>query len=250
MRCFIKECLILALLAIGLSGCRVDVPDIQGSVVSIAYLKSLYEGRPRLVGREMVVHGVVVNSDREANFSREIVIQDATGAITVRADVANLYKLYPAGSSVAIICSDLTLGAYGGRIELGEASDDPRYQTGRIESLRLPTVMTILREPIELPEVSELSPAEFSPRDIGKFIKVSNLRIDVAMTWAGSRTFFTVEGDSVVVRTTESAHFAQMNIPQYAVDMCAILGWFNGVYQLHLNSVDDVVPSVAPGVGR
>lgn len=230
-------------LVVAMVCCRVEAPDFEGDVVSIAYLKSRYREAPLRIADYVSVRGVVVSSDQERNFYKEIVIQDASGAILIRADVDRLYEQYPPGSSLTLRCHDLVLGEYGGRLEIGTTSPDADYQTGRISSEQLTGILTATQTPLERPETLECQPCELKPHDVGKYVKINGLHSPGQATWAGNRWFYTAVGDSILVRTSDRATFAADRIPDYPIDIYAVLGWFNGTYQLLINSCDDIYPS-------
>lgn len=233
----------LLLLTVTTVCCRVETPDFDGDVVSIAYLKSRYREAPLRITDYVSIRGVVVSSDQERNFYKEIVIQDSSGALLVRADMDRLYELYPPGSSLTLRCHDLVLGEYGGRMEIGTTSPDANYQTGRIPSEQFTGILTATLTPLERPETLECQPCDLKPQDVGKYVKINGLHSPDQATWAGNRWLYTAVGDSILVRTSDRATFAADQIPDYPIDIYAVLGWFNGTYQLLINSCGDIYPS-------
>ncbi|MEF2793576.1 MAG: DUF5689 domain-containing protein, partial [Alistipes dispar] len=60
----------------------------QRATNSVAYLKSLCDGRNSVVvTQEITVQGYVAANDRYGEFTKSLVIEDATGGITVAADL-------------------------------------------------------------------------------------------------------------------------------------------------------------------
>lgn len=251
---------ISGLLVFLLGGCDLRPSDPDGDIVSISYLQSLYRGAPTRLGREYAIRGVVVSSDEQGGFYKEIVIQDATGGIVIRADATWLYQRYPAGSTVTVRCASLTLGEYGGRHELGIASPDPAYQTERIPEAQIPILITVSRQQMPVPEASELTPLDFATRHISTYVVIRGLRPypdggpdmpdNSTVTWSGNRAMYSSPFDSVVVRTSPRAVFADDPIADYPIDIYGILSWFNGSYQLVISRREDIVPSIGTNSSR
>ena len=63
----------------------------QRATNSVAYLKSLCDGRNSVVvTQEITVQGYVAANDRYGEFTKSLVIEDATGGITVAADLESV----------------------------------------------------------------------------------------------------------------------------------------------------------------
>ncbi|MFN4006038.1 MAG: DUF5689 domain-containing protein [Chitinophagaceae bacterium] len=91
---------------------------------SIRALKSLHtkDNFEQIMG-DTIISGIVVADDKSGNFYKSIVIQDASGGITVRLDGTGLAGNYPVGRRIYIKCKGLYLGDYGGLIQLGGGVD-------------------------------------------------------------------------------------------------------------------------------
>lgn len=70
-------------------------------------------------GDSIVISGTVVSSDESGNIYKSIVLQDATGAITIGINTSSLYEEYPQGIGLAINVTGLTIGRYSGLMQLG-----------------------------------------------------------------------------------------------------------------------------------
>lgn len=248
----LNSALAIGLAAVLLAGCSSpQVPDssFDGNIVSVQHLKSLYRGMPVRLGEERSIRGVVVSSDSCGNFYKELVIQDATGGISVRADAGKLYTLYPQGTTVIVRCNNLTLGSYGGRIELGVGSADPDYETGRIPSEQLPLTVVRSRTQLPVPEPAEVALANLQTLHIGTSVRLSPIlkAVDAVLpgtTWAGNRIFraapYTAGADSILIRTAEKATFANERLPAGPVRLSGIVSWWNGAYQLIIVRPDKI----------
>lgn len=76
------------------------------------------------ITEDVVVSGIVVMDDRSGNYYKKFVIQDETGGLEINLDQNNIYNDYPVGRKVYIKCKGLTMGTYGGMIQLGYGLDE------------------------------------------------------------------------------------------------------------------------------
>ncbi len=108
--------------------------DFPGVIfTSIADLKAMYTNTPVDFGPGVWVKAQIVTSDREGNFYRSMYIQDETGAIELKMGTRNLYNEYKMGQWIYVHCTDLTIGNYGGMIQLGYKSATSQYETAYID---------------------------------------------------------------------------------------------------------------------
>lgn len=87
---------------------------------------------------DTTVSGVVTADDRSGNFYKQIIIQDATGAIVVTIDQSNLYTDYPIGRKVYVKLKDLILVNYHG---LPEIAFDASTASGSLRLVNIPSAM-------------------------------------------------------------------------------------------------------------
>ena len=117
--------------------------------ITIAELKALYqkEGDPVKIDEELIIGGQVVSEDRSGNIYKELYIQDASGAISIKMGQYSMYNDYKPGQWVYVKCSGLTLGSYSGMLQLGFMDPSGDYETAccslaswtRPEIMRPPT---------------------------------------------------------------------------------------------------------------
>ena len=102
-----------------------------GGVHTIADLKARCTANSVAVTEDITLEGVVTGNDFYGEFYKTLVVEDASGGISVLIDGTRLAFDYPVGAAVTIFCNGLTLGDYGGKIQLGTAPDGD-YGVGRI----------------------------------------------------------------------------------------------------------------------
>lgn len=99
---------------------------------TIKELKALYDGKPVDIYDSLVIKGQVISTDQSGNLYRSLYIQDSTGAIELKIARSSLYNDYKQGQWLYVRCEDLTVGAYGGMIQLGYKDESGEYETGYI----------------------------------------------------------------------------------------------------------------------
>ena len=102
-----------------------------GGVHTIADLKARCTANSVAVTEDITLEGVVTGNDLYGEFYKTLVVEDASGGISLLIDGTRLAFDYPVGAAVSIFCNGLTLGDYGGKIQLGTAPDGD-YGVGRI----------------------------------------------------------------------------------------------------------------------
>lgn len=223
-----------------------------GPEISIHYLKALYTHAPLLITEDYVIRGQVVSSDQQGNFRWTLVVEDDTGGIELKIGLSPYYERYEIGQEVRIKCGGLVLGAYGRTIQLGGESEDQSYETGFIatEHLGKHILMTGARETIT-PAI--LQAGEGSMRYVNCAVGFKNLRVvdeEADMTWGDStgyveRHFVFMDSvtDTLAVRTSPSAVFAEEELPSGVVSLEGILTQFAGKYSLVLNRKSQIQES-------
>ena len=100
---------------------------------TIAELKALYQGKPYHVEQDLVIGGQVISSDASGNIYRSLYIQDETGGIEVKIGNSGLYNDYQLGQMIYVKCQGLTVGNYGGMLQIGISDPTGDYETAYID---------------------------------------------------------------------------------------------------------------------
>ena len=155
-------------------------PEPQNSV---AYLKSLCDGKSSVaIAQDITIRGFVTANDLYGEFHRTIVVEDASGGISIAAEGSPLADLYPFGIVATVRCNGLTLCDYGGKIQLGTTPGDggagciPREELARY----------IRTEPPggETPSAQLLTFDAVSARHIDTRVRFDDVRFaDAGKTW-------------------------------------------------------------------
>jgi hypothetical protein len=212
---------------------------------TIEQLKLFYDGSNLYkIPYNLVIEAVVTANDESGNLYKQLFIEDETGAIEFKVDVTGLYADFPVGTKIRISCKDLYMGKYGGVLQLGGEFNG---SIGRLSSTEFyKRVYAISTDnPVN---VTETTIAEISDELIGKVITLSGVQFadsELGKTYAesSSTTNRILEddlGNTVLVRTSNYANFANVELPSGKGKLTAVLSKYNSDYQLYIRKVGEV----------
>lgn len=197
---------------------RVEEPQLEGDVISIDALVSLYGQELNdeandlgidtndtqaiqelrdgfsvdLTDNTNFVSGFVISSDEDGNFFEEIVIQNnaANGTVGVRVlvDVSPLFTSYEFGRKVYVKLAGLHLGDSNGVLTLGVSTGLDKIAPALREDF--------LRRSVEVATIvpNEIAITDFDERIENTFIKVNNVQfrkedvVEASVSFAGEAT--------------------------------------------------------------
>lgn len=221
---------------------------------TIAELKALHTlGNYEEITEDIVVAALVISSDREGNFYKQLVIQDTTGGIELRIDVTDLNAQYPVGRKVYLKAKGLWLGDYNGIVQLGigvGTSSSGNPELSRIPQTLLSNylVQATYGNPVigRQVTVDQLSAEMVST--LVTFADVQFVSADTSETWADPVLELSVNREiedcarrRLVVRSSGYATFAANLTPSGGGRITGVLGVYNGTYQLVIRDLNDVM---------
>jgi len=233
-----------------------ETPQLPGATCSIARLKSLCDGQRRPIADQTVVRGTVTGNNRYGEFYREIVIQDATGGLTIAADYPAADNPYPLGEELIVYCNGLTLYDYGGKIELGKVTEEgvciPREELEQHLRLSGRTPEQITATPVRIDRLTA------SHADT--YIRIDSVRFVESGAWCdrdpetGHRTttrhtIADTRGNTLTVRTLGSCIYAGEPLPEGSGSLCGIVDCFGGSCSLRITGFETafvVTPATPP----
>lgn len=235
--------------------------DESSSLVSIEFLKSHYRGYPYTFTENYRIGGCVVSTDRSGNYYKALSMADDTGAIELKLDCERLYERYMLGCQVEVECNGLTIGSYGGVLQLGSAPME-NYETGYIAEDDIAAVIHI-RGMSEVGVVPvPLRIAALKTSDVGRLAAFDNVQFregGTAVAWcdedAGDpsgfcntdRELVDTEGNTLKVRTSRRADFASWTLPAGSGTAEGIISIYNGEFQLIVTRPDLLYSSMTAG---
>lgn len=272
---------LLTAAAAGVTSCQddIDAPGLEIPVASlqpnttIKELKEIFwqdlinyttEVGTRDDGSHYIIAGRVISSDEAGNVFKNLILQDATGAITFSIDSYNLTQHYRVGQEIVVDVTGLTIGKYAGLMQFGISKE---YLDGTQASFMSRELFAVHAELNGLPETAKIDTLVLDSFDDlvmnkegyikyqSQFVRFNN----VTFANGGKETFSTYHAnvnqdlvDSkgngasttvVAVRTSGYSSFWSQMLPEGAGDVCGILSFYsNGSssnWQLVLNDVDD-----------
>ncbi len=151
--------------------------DFAGVIfTTIADLKAMYVRTPVDLGSGIYIKGQVISSDQDGNLYRTLYIQDETGGIEVKMGTRNLYNEYKMGQWLYIDCNGLTIGSYGGMIQVGyKSAAGSSYETAYID-IQLLIDTHIFKGKQDTIEPQVITSADITNEDMfGMYVTVPNM---------------------------------------------------------------------------
>jgi hypothetical protein len=248
------------LLIFSISSCidqEFDEPPVDGEDpgitpnATVADLKALYKaGQIVPITQDLTIGGVVVADDRSGNYFRSFILQDATAGIEVRINQTSAYNFYPIGRQLFIKCKGLVIGDYNGVAQLGGYTyiEDGATQLGDIIALN-EHILKGKRVGTPAPKVKKIN--ELTTADISTLIKLENVEFastdanlpfaDVIGRASLNRAIKDCNGNSILLRTSGYATFANTKTPQGNGSVVAIYSVFGRDKQLFIRELTDIV---------
>lgn len=239
--------------------------DIPGNGLlpdtDIAMLYDNYFGGQATINDDITIGGHVTANDLSGNWFRSFVIEDPTGAVEIRAGVADMHNFYQLGRRVVVRAKGLAVGSYNGVIQLGRKVNP--YSEWRVEEFGARIILEryVYRDNVFSEVVpDELKISELTERHCGRLVRVGKAIYSAgegeAAGWAfpggegavpatGVRRFIDGGGATIDVVTSGYANFADTAIPADSVWLTGIVlrGKFDGGperFGIRLRSVEDV----------
>lgn len=217
--------------------------------ISVAYLKSLCRGTLFPVTEELWIEGYVVANDLFGEFTKLLIVTDASGGIEVAIESGTLYKEFETGCTVRIDCNGLALGDYGGKIQLG-APPTGEYIIDRIAQESLGRyIRRSDASPVDI-RPTTLCFGDKSSRYISSYVRFEQVRFaqeEIGLPFcewdaeeerlrATDRHLVDERNDTLLVRIAATCTYANEPIPDGTGSLCGVLDYFNGDYMLRVTN--------------
>ena len=237
---------------------NIIMEGVESATVTIGDLRRDVVGSVGVtLPEDCVVRGRVTSSDSEGNFYNQLVVEDDSGALMLCIALQHLDSYYPEGLDVSLRLDGLEANYYRGVLQVG--TEALGYAgVGDIESRQV-IKRTIRRGESVEPLVPPVVAIENLSREAcGRLMRIEGVVL-VASTingreqslgdamWQGYALFKNEVGDSIAVRTSKYATFAQQRIPHEPVSLTGVLEWGSydsgpECYHLVLRYNDDCAP--------
>jgi hypothetical protein len=215
-----------------------DEPPVNvipvGNILTIQDLKDTFAGQPIRFDDDFSVFGIITADDRSGNLFRNFYLQDETGGILIRTQFSGgLIE----GDSVRVYLKGVTLTQFAGMIQLDSVNVDRNVIKQATQRVVLPQTVTVtqaLNDETLLAKLVRFENVEFASSDLGQtFANAAGLQ-------AQNRNLVDCNGNTIIVRTSGFANFANDVVPSGNGSLIAILGVFNGTRQLYIRRVSEL----------
>ncbi len=237
--------------------------------VTIGELKTTYASVIAGSGFERITDDkqlqcTVIGNDIGGNIYKQIIVQDATGALVVGINGTGLFPFLSVGQQILIDLKDLCIGGYGEQPQLG---DEYNGSIGRMSTEKWQQHVKIL----PTHDISQIDTIDFfsvAKNDIdrycGHLVCLKDVQIGDAdgtttlapeyksgttLTYNGSTNGYvhhTLNGESMnslLLRTSTYADFAALVIPQKPVTLYGIATRYRSTWQILIRAEEDIVIS-------
>lgn len=227
-----------------------DTPDILIPSVDFEANTTIPEliamhtaGGLELIDTNIIIKGKVVANDETGNFYKQLIIEDENAGLQIQIDEKSLYTTYKVGQRIYVKCEGLALGEYGGNLQLGYIVGGA---IGRIPSSLISQHLFLDSLPGNpIPPISMTIPT-LSSGQLNMLIKLDSVHFPDAgqafssLTSSTNHDIMDQNGNTLILRTSNYATFAQSLIPSGIGSATGVLSIYNGDYQMYIRDLNDL----------
>lgn len=228
-----------------------NMPEYSGPAANttLKQLKEKYatvtSAAPALIEESLVVKARVSANDISGNIFKQVIVQDETGGISMGVEQSSVYTTYRVGQEIFIDLKGLYVVNYGGALQIGY---------GNTNANRIP--WEIFKEQVNLnawPDSTLIVPTVISNfNDLKADMNNTVVQLDNVYFVNGGQSTFAVNesttsqtlkdanGNSVDVRTSSYANFANDKLPSGTGTLIGVISSYNGSWQLTIRSKYDI----------
>lgn len=205
-----------------------------GQLLTVQDLVDTFNNVPIKFDQDYSLFGVITADDKSGNLYRNFYLQDNTGAILLR----TLFSGGLAeGDSVRVALKGVTLTQFSGLMQLDSVNVDKNVIKQATQKFVQPQIVTLeqaLNDPTLIAKLIKIENVEFATSDLGStFANAAQLQTQ-------NRNLVDCNGNTIIVRTSGYANFANTVVPPGSGSLVAILGNFNTTRQLYIRRVSDL----------
>lgn len=201
----------------------------------IETLRENYRGHVVRIDDAIRIAGRVTSCDREGNFYKSLVVEDATGAVELMAGLLNLHADYPEGIRLCIEVQGCALGMSRGVLQIGQMPPD--YDDYAVDYIASRVRLDALVRSDDTPQPlvpRRVAIDELDEELCGRLVRIEGVRVlppedpEAPDTWSGYRTFADAAGATITLYTSPYARFADHTVPAGEVSLTGILQYGPG----------------------
>lgn len=210
---------------------------------TVAEIKQLATSPLTQITGDFVLKVKVTANDKSGNLFKYIYAEDASGGIKINIEKNDLFNdtRFAVGKDVYIKLKDLYVGTVSGEIQIGTPFNG---SLGRIPEAEIYRHFFDSNKPFSAVVPTEKNISQITFGDVGRWIKIRDVQFanqDLERSYAGAiptnRLLEDCFGNQIIIRTSNFADFAGTAVESGKGDVYAILGYFNGTYQLTIKDL-------------
>lgn len=241
-----------------------EIVEDQAKQVTIADLKAKYSkaianSSFERITEELQLRATVIGNDIGGNIYKQIIVQDATGALVVGINGTGLFPFLSVGQQILIDLKDLCIGGYGEQPQLG---DEYNNSIGRMSTEKWEQHVKVLPTH-DMSQIDTLDFFKVAQADIDRYcgylVKLENVSIGDAgypiapeykagtpLIYNGSSNGYvhhSINGQSMsklLLRTSTYADFASWVIPSTPVTLYGIATRYRNTWQILIRAEEDI----------
>ena len=241
-----------------------EIVEDQAKQVTIADLKAKYSkaianSSFERITDELQLRATVIGNDIGGNIYKQIIVQDATGALVVGINGTGLFPFLSVGQQLLIDLKDLCIGGYGEQPQLG---DEYNNSIGRMSTEKWEQHVKVLPTH-DMSQIDTLDFFKVAQADIDRYcgylVKLENVSIGDAgypiapeykagtpLIYNGSSNGYvhhSINGQSMsklLLRTSTYADFASWIIPSTPVTLYGIATRYRNTWQILIRAEEDI----------
>ncbi len=230
--------IILTCIGMLLYACRdeaLDTPPLNEAdgTLTIKELRELYTGQQVRFEQNIAVYATVTMDESSGNIYRNIYIQDETDGINVRMDFASNLR---EGDRIRLALKGTVLSSYNNMLQLDSVAFGKNLI--RQESTDAITPETVVITDILTgnyqASLVKIEGVQFSVNDLGKTFA------NVADGTSENRTLTDCNNNTIIVRTSPFADFANELVPEGHGSLVAVVSQFGNVWQLLVRHFEEI----------
>lgn len=234
--------------------------EIGEATHTIAQLKEKYASTisgnsVQKISEEIIIEGVVVANDESGNVYKQIIINDATGAMVIGINDVGLYAMTPKGQRVRIACKDLHIGGYGKMAQIGALYNG---KVGRMNKNVYPKHVRLIgipdpTQPEMIPDTIDSSYfTDANMNALAKYVRLEGVEIteaDGTATWAPEELqnssnvverHIKMGKTNIVLRMSTYADFANEAMPDGKLNINGVMTRYNNYWQFVISNTTDI----------
>ena len=207
----------------------IEIPE--GTKISISDLKDMFTGSPITLDSNYSIYGNITCEETNGNFYKEAYIQDLSGAIKLKLDASG--GLY-IGDSIRVSLNGVTMSEYGDLIQLDNISVDEQIVKIATDRFVTPYTTSINNLNIEDDQsrLIKLDSVEFQSTNV-TYADAINLA-------TGERYLNDCDGNSILVRTSGYANFADDTVASGKGSIIGIFTRYGATKQFIIRDITEV----------